>query len=252
MKRKARKESRQRAEKESRYSQDRRDERSPQPGTSQGSNPSRGRSGDRSASRSRGEDRGFKTMEGQTNQKSGWEASLKAIRKIPFVGEASLDAIRVNLLTPKSNPVDLIMREPHTCSAEDVKVLVQESKDHGWISMTQQAHGRFLLFCSPLGSIVVLHSTARAYLLPEALSRLMRDEFVHKVCIDSLEIAELLKRAKLRIASLVDARSMAAYHKEELVTSDLDGEIYTIDERDRPYSNPALFKAPCSGMRCNA
>jgi hypothetical protein len=95
-----------------------------------------------------------------------------------------------------------------------------------------------------LGSIVVLHSAARAYLLPEALSRLMRDEFVHKVCIDSLEIAELLKRAKLRIASLVDAHSMAAYHEEELVMSDLDGEIYTIDERDRPYSNPALFKGP--------
>jgi hypothetical protein len=48
----------------------------------------------------------------------------------------------------------------------------------------------------------------------------------------------------LRIASLVDARSLAAHHEEELVVPDLDGEIYTIDERDRPYSNPALFKGP--------
>jgi hypothetical protein len=177
MKRKARKESRQRAEKEGRYTPERAQE--PRPGPS--SRPSPRRSEDRSASRQRGESRSSRPQESRNTQKSGWEASLRDIRKIPFVGEVSLEAIRANLATPKVNQADLMMREPHKCTAEDVRTLVQESRDHGWITMTQQGHGRFLLLCSPVGNVVVLHSATRAYKVPDTGAPVVR-----QVCAQSV------------------------------------------------------------------
>jgi hypothetical protein len=160
------------------------------------------------------------------------------------VGEVSLEAIRANLATPKVNQADLMMREPHKCTAEDVRTLVQESRDHGWITMTQQGHGRFLLLCSPVGNVVVLHSATRAYKVPDTLERLLCDKFVHKVCIDSLEIAEMLERVKIQAENFVDADCLAAFYKQPMISPDLDDEVYEIDEGDRPYSNPALFKGP--------
>jgi hypothetical protein len=66
------------------------------------------------------------------------QSSKMTIPRLPFVGETSLEALQANLSMYKVNSPNLLVREHHQCTPEDVQGLVREAREHVWISLTQQ------------------------------------------------------------------------------------------------------------------
>jgi hypothetical protein len=70
----------------------------------------------------------------------------------------------------------------------------------------------------------------------------MRYPDIHKVCINSVAIHKLLAASNIQIVSLVEAECLAAKYGVNLVSQQLDKEVFRIREGDRPFEQPHLFK----------
>jgi hypothetical protein len=69
----------------------------------------------------------------------------------------------------------------------------------------------------------------------------MRFPEIHKVCINSQAIVETLKASNVDSVSFVEAECLTRKYGV-MLSSDLDEEIFSVKEGDRPFDRPELFR----------
>jgi hypothetical protein len=163
-------------------------------------------------------------------------------KKLPFIGEESLDAIRTNMQTSRDGPANMIFREHTKCSQSDIQTFIERVLEYGWMSINIQGDGTMLLFCSPTGNTVVLHSASKKYTMPSSMRRIMRYQDIHKVCVNSMAIHTVLTASGIRVMSMVEAECLTEKYQVNLISKSLDRELFRVREGDRPYEQPHLFK----------
>jgi hypothetical protein len=136
----------------------------------------------------------------------------------------------------------MIFREHSKCSQSDLQTFVERVLEYGWMSINIQGNGTMLLFCSPTGNTIVLHSFNQKYTLPSSMRRLLRYQDIHKVCIHLVAIHQVLKASGIQVVSLVEAECLTEKYQVNLISKNLDRELFRVREGDRPFEQPHLFK----------